>query len=104
MFDIICAMGSLVLYSNVFNALFECLERFRRGYSISLASFLLGIGKQNSPRWDAAKRVWGYSVGLREFHRKNEIKMKNTPDAFKNYNGLILIIRIGKSNCPVWVK
>ena len=39
---------------------------------LSLASLLWDIGKQHSPRCDAAERrpIWGYSVCTEKFHRK----------------------------------
>ena len=65
---------------------------------LSLASLLWDIGKQNSPRCDAAERrpIWGYSVCLENFHRKIEWNSKITLDDPKNESGLTQMIMMGK--------
>ena len=74
---------------------------------ISLASFLWDIGKQDSPRCDAAKRGVP-SVALlfayMNFIEKLDKKEKNTPDVHKKESGLIQMIRMGKSIRHKWVK
>ena len=60
----------------------------------------MDIGKQNSPRCEAAKR--GYSVCSLGFQKKK--KRINTPDVPKNESGLIQMIRMGKSIRHKWVK
>ena len=74
---------------------------------ISLMSFLSDKGKQISPRCDATRR--GVATGAILFavisFIENEIKIKkNTPDAPKNENGLIQMIKMGKSIRHIWVK
>ena len=62
---------------------------------LSLASLLWDIGKQYSPRCDAAE--CGYSVCLEKIYRKSELSFKITPDSPKNESGLIQMITVGKS-------
>ena len=68
---------------------------------ISPASFLKDICKRNSPRWGAISKtrrpIRSYSICLRELHRKMKLLRKNTPDAHRKENGLIQMIRVGKS-------
>ena len=40
--------------------------------------------------------IWGYSVCLENFHRKNKYNLKITPDAPKDESGLTQIIMMGK--------
>ena len=67
---------------------------------ISPASFLKDM-KRNSPRWGATSKtrrpIRSYSICLRELHRKMKLIRKNTPDAQRKENGLIQMIRVGKS-------
>ena len=71
-------------------------------------SFLWDIGKQNSPRCDAAAergvRTGGYSVFLEDFYQKFVWKLKITPVAPRNISGLIQMIMVGKSIRQKWVK
>ena len=56
---------------NLFNFMLVAIQNGFAIYfltNISLMAFLWDIGKQNSPRCDAAKR--GYSVCLHDFHGK----------------------------------
>ena len=74
---------------------------------ISLTSFLLEIGKQHSPRCDAAKR--GVPSGAilfayRGFHLKMEFNFKIIPAAPKNESGLTQLITMGESIRHIWVK
>ena len=63
---------------------------------VSLASFLWDIGKQNSPKCDATKRI--IPSGAILFAEKIFIeKSKNTLDVPKNESGLIQMIRMCKS-------
>ena len=61
---------------------------------ISLASFLRDIGKQYSPRCDAAER--GVPSGAILFAYRIFIDLKITPDAPKNESGLTQMIMMGK--------
>ena len=77
--------------------------------SLSLVSFLWDIGKQHSPRWDAAERGVPsgaiQAVCLKDFHKnkKKEKKIKITPNAPKNESGLIHLKMMDKSIRQVWV-
>ena len=48
--------------------------------------------------------IWGYSVCTEKFHRKNEIKIKITPNTHKNECGIIQLIMMGESTREIWVK
>ena len=61
---------------------------------LSLASFLWDIGKQNSPRCEAAKR---HSVSSQEMHRKIKYSRCPPPPPPTKKSGLILMIRMGTS-------
>ena len=67
---------------------------------ISLASFLWDIGKQNSPRCDAAKCGVQSGAILFAYIEKWNI----SPDAPKNESGLIQMIGMGKFIRHKWVK
>ena len=72
---------------------------------LSLVSLVWGIGKQNSPRYDAAER--GVPSGAIQFDKislKNGIEIQNHSDASKNQSGLTQMIMIGKSIRQIWVK
>ena len=74
---------------------------------LSLAFFLWDIGKQNSPRRDAAER--GVPSGAilfasRNFIEKLDKKIKITPNTPKNESGLPQMIMMGKSTRQIWVK
>ena len=74
---------------------------------LSLASLLWDIGKQNSPRWDAAAER-GVPSGAILFAKRIFIKnlfknLKITPDAPKNESGLAQMIKMGKSIRQIWV-
>ena len=74
---------------------------------LSLASLLWDIGKQYSPRCDAAES--GVPSGAILFAKRIFIKnlfkkMKITPDAPKNESGLTQMIKMGKSIRQIWVK
>ena len=73
---------------------------------ISMASFLWDMGKQNRPRYDAAKRGVPSGAILFAYHTmwKNAIRIKITPDAPKNENMFIQMINMGNSICHKWVK
>ena len=62
--------------------------------TLSMASLLWDIDKQYSPRCDAAERgvPFGAIVFAQRISSKNEIKIKTTPDAHKNENGLTQMI------------
>ena len=69
---------------------------------LSLASFLWDIGKQHSPRWDAAER--GIPSGAVLFAQRNFIEfIKIAPSAPKNESGLTQLIMMGKSIRQLWV-
>ena len=73
---------------------------------LSLASFLWDIGKQNSPRCDAAKRgvpSGAFLFAQRNFIEKRDKKIKITPYIPKNESGLTQFIMIGKSIRQIWV-
>ena len=74
---------------------------------LRLASFLWAIGKQHSPRCDAAER--GVPSGAilfarRNFIEKSDKKIKITPNTPKNESGLIQLIMMGESIRQIWVK
>ena len=74
---------------------------------LSLAFLLWDIGKQNSPRCDAAE--CGVPSGAilfaeRIFIEKNDKNLKIPPDAPKNECGLTQMILMGKSIRQIWVK
>ena len=74
---------------------------------ISLASHLWEICKQCRPRSDAAERgVWSGSTlfAHRNFYQKYDKNEKSTPDNPKRQNGLVQLIRMGKSIRQMWVK
>ena len=70
---------------------------------LSLASLLWDIGKQHSPRCDAAERgvpSWAFLSAWRNF-TKTEIKI--TPNNAKNESGVTQLIMMGKSIRQIWV-
>ena len=64
---------------------------------------LWDIGKQHSPRCDAAER--GVPSGAILFAQRNfiENEIKIAPNTPKNESGLTQMIMIGKSNRQIWV-
>ena len=84
-------------------------ERLQDHWSsgLSLVSLLWDIGKQYSPRCDAAE--CGVPSGAilfaeRIFIEKLNKILKITPDASKNESGLTQMIMMGKSIRQIWVK
>ena len=72
---------------------------------ISLASFLWDIGKQNRPRCDATKHgVPSENILFADKIFIEKKKKKTTPEAPTKENGLIQMIRMGKSIGHKWVK
>ena len=74
---------------------------------LSLASLLWDIGKQNSPRSDAAERgvPSGAVLFAKRIFTKNLFKkLKVTPDAPKNLSGPTQLIMMGKFIRQIWVK
>ena len=73
---------------------------------LSLASLLWDIGKQNSPRCDAAER--GVPSGAilfaqRNFIEKRDKKIKITSNTPKNESGLTQLIMMEESIRQIWV-
>ena len=71
-----------------------------------LPSLLWDIGKQYSPRCDAAER--GVPSGAilfaqRNFIEKLDKKIKKTPNTPKDKSGFTLMIMMGKSIRQIWV-
>ena len=75
---------------------------------ISLASHFWGIGKRCGPRSDAAERrgVWSGSTLFANgnFYKKYYKNEKSTPDVPYMKNGLVQLIKMGKSIRQMWVK
>ena len=74
---------------------------------LSLASLLWDIGKQKSPRCDAAERgvpSGAFLFAWRNFIEKMRLKLKITSNTPKNESGLSRFIMMGKSIRQIWVK
>ena len=70
-----------------------------------MAFLLWDIGKQHSPRCDAAASHLRLSCLNREISSKNESKNKKiTPNTPKNESGLTQLIMLGESIHQIWVK
>ena len=95
---VLCRTSSETPYTCIRVTRLNCLTHLR------LASLLWDIGKQNSPRCDAAER--GVPSGAILFAYRIFIEKLNkfTPDAPKNESGLTQMIMMGKSICQIWVK
>ena len=71
-----------------------------------MASLLWDIGRQYSPRCDAAER--SIPSGAILFPYRNFVEKRNkiikSPAAPKNESGLTQLISMGESICQIWVK
>ena len=77
--------------------MWKSLQNFCILTCLSLVSFLWDIGKQYSPRCDAAQRgVPSRAILFEKFHRKIEYKIEITPVVLQYESGLTQMLMMGQ--------